>query len=308
MDWNRQRFIKDPSTGKTQARLNPESDSITEDVPHLRIIDQDLWDHVKSRQSNTRRRVTTADDGIRSERARRPRYLLSGLLKCGVYGGGFSKISQHHYGCSTARNTGTCANPLSIRRDRLEAAVLDGLKHHLMHPDCVQEFVSKFHREMNRLAAAHDIDRDRIKRDLDKTERHLKRIVQAIRDGVPARTLKDELSELEARKASLLREREEAPPPTPRFHPNLASLYRQKVANLAEALNEERTPFEAAEAIRALVDEVRLVPKDGNLKIELFGELAAFVNLANEHPRSKGTGVQVTMVGGSATALICCCS
>jgi len=30
--------------------------------------------------------------------------------------------------------------------------------------------------------------------------------------------------------------------------------------------------------------------------VELYGELAALINLANEHPRSKGTGVQVTLV------------
>ena len=301
--WNRQRFIKDPNTGKRQARLNPEAKWIVEGAPHLRIIDQDIWEQVKSRQSNTRQCVTSAKDGIRSERARRPRYLLSGILKCGVCGGGFSKISQHHYGCSTARNKGTCANRLSIRRDHLEETVLDGLKHHLMHPDCVQEFVSSFHKEMNSLAATHDIDRDRIKRDIDKTNHHLQRIIQAIKDGVPGLTLKDELTELEAHKASLLAKQEETPPPTPRLHPNLASLYRQKVANLAEALNENQTRLEAAEAIRSLIDEIRLVPKDGTLKIELFGELAALVNLANTKPRSKEAGVQVTMVAGARNRL-----
>lgn len=50
-----------------------------------------------------------AKTGIRSERARRPAYLLSGLLKCGVCSSGFSKISQSHYGCSAARNKGIIA-------------------------------------------------------------------------------------------------------------------------------------------------------------------------------------------------------
>lgn len=40
--WNRQHFIKDPQTGKRQARMNPESDWIIEDVPALRIIDEEL--------------------------------------------------------------------------------------------------------------------------------------------------------------------------------------------------------------------------------------------------------------------------
>ena len=66
-----------------------------------------LWSRVKQRQRNSRSRIMTKDKGIRSERARRPSYLLSGLLKCGTCGGGFSKISLSQYGCSTARNKGT---------------------------------------------------------------------------------------------------------------------------------------------------------------------------------------------------------
>jgi len=50
--WNRQRFIKDPDTGKRQARPNPESEWIIQDVPELRIIDDALWQQVKARQAS----------------------------------------------------------------------------------------------------------------------------------------------------------------------------------------------------------------------------------------------------------------
>jgi site-specific DNA recombinase len=40
--WNRQQFIKDPNTGRRQARLNPESKWVIEEVPHLRIIEDSL--------------------------------------------------------------------------------------------------------------------------------------------------------------------------------------------------------------------------------------------------------------------------
>jgi hypothetical protein len=40
--WNRQRFVKDPTTGKRQARLNPPEAWIRERVPELRIIDEAL--------------------------------------------------------------------------------------------------------------------------------------------------------------------------------------------------------------------------------------------------------------------------
>ena len=64
--WNRQRYVKDPTTGKRQVRLNPENKWIIEEVPHHRIIDQDLWDRVKARQSTSRSRVITDTDGIRA--------------------------------------------------------------------------------------------------------------------------------------------------------------------------------------------------------------------------------------------------
>jgi len=165
--WNRQQFVKDPHTGRRQARLNPETKWIVESVPHLRIIDDRLWDLVKERQRASRSVVLTPDKGIRSERARRPRYLLSGLLKCGACGGGFSKVSQSHYGCSTARNKGTCRNLLTVRRDALEAKVLDGLRHQLMQPEMVRTFVDEFYRELNRQASEQDARRECATRDLN---------------------------------------------------------------------------------------------------------------------------------------------
>ena len=297
--WNRQHFIKDPNTGRRQARLNPETKWIIEEVPHLRIVDDALWTSVKERQRDSRAKVMTMDKGIRSERVRRPSYLLSGLLKCGACGGGFSKISQSHYGCSTARNKGTCDNLLTVRRDELEATVLHGLKSQLMQPELVTAFIGEFHREVNRQRAAEDGHRDRTARDLEKTQREIRKLIDAIKAGVPGAAVKDEITVLEARRVELLATKQAAPPPMPRLHPNLSELYRQKVINLAEALNDEDSRHEAAECIRELIEEIRLVPEDGQLRVELYGELAALIGLANEHPRSKGTGVQVTLVAGA---------
>jgi hypothetical protein len=45
------------------------------------------------------------------------------------------------------------------------------------------------------------------------------------------------------------------------------------------------------------------VPDQGRLRLELYGELAALINLTNGHPRSKGAGVQVTLVAGTRSHL-----
>jgi uncharacterized small protein (DUF1192 family) len=75
----------------------------------------------------------------------------------------------------------------------------------LMHPDLVAEFIKEFHAEVNR-------------------RRHPAELSFALKQR--------ELDELEQRKAALEAEIANAPAPAPRLHPNLAELYREKVANL----------------------------------------------------------------------------
>ena len=87
--WNRLRYIKDPTSGKRRSRLNPEKDWITTEVAELRIIPQELWEAVKARQDEMVRK--TRPDAKRKDfwELQRPRYLLSGLMKCGCCGASY---------------------------------------------------------------------------------------------------------------------------------------------------------------------------------------------------------------------------
>ena len=80
-------------------------------------------------------------------------------------------------------------------------------------------------------------------------------------------------------------------------------IYRKKVENLTNALNEKRTRAEASAAIRRLVQEIRLIPDgEDRLNIELCGELASLISLgANKAPQDKVAGVQVTLVAGAGS-------
>ncbi len=49
-----QRFVKDPNTGKRQARPNPEEEWVIQETPELRILDDDLWNAVKARQEKNK--------------------------------------------------------------------------------------------------------------------------------------------------------------------------------------------------------------------------------------------------------------
>ncbi|BAV64617.1 resolvase domain-containing protein [Sphingobium cloacae] len=69
--WNRQRFVKDPETGKRQARMNPEALWVRKEVPALRIIDETLWEAVKARQSAQDEQFAGLRDGVRKGREMR---------------------------------------------------------------------------------------------------------------------------------------------------------------------------------------------------------------------------------------------
>ncbi|MDF2765612.1 MAG: hypothetical protein K0S81_2606, partial [Rhodospirillales bacterium] len=210
-----------------------------QEVPELRILDQALWDRAKARQADVTEAAAGAAAGAHAHAPwdrRRPRYLLSGLMRCGVCGGGYSKISADLFGCSTARNKGTCSNRLNIRRDQIEAIVLEGLKTRLMDPELFKTFAEEFVAEVNRLRGSESAKSEQLKREQDQVEKRIRRIVTAIAEGVPARSLKDELIALEQRQEELEREIARAPDPQPLLHPNLAELYRQKVAALEQAL------------------------------------------------------------------------
>ena len=52
--WNRLRYLEDPASGRRRSRLNGSERLIVEEVPDLRIVDDELWAAVKARQTSIR--------------------------------------------------------------------------------------------------------------------------------------------------------------------------------------------------------------------------------------------------------------
>ncbi len=131
------RDVKDPDAGKRRSRLNPKDEWAVKAVPEWRIVDQDLWDAVRSRQAALDARATPACDGSTFQSKQRGKHLFSKLLTCDACGGGFSMVSETHLGCSNARNKGdaVCTNRRAVKREFVEATVLDALRERLIAPE-----------------------------------------------------------------------------------------------------------------------------------------------------------------------------
>jgi hypothetical protein len=288
--WNRLRYIKDPDTGRRVSRQNPDSALIVNEVPALRIVEEALWDKVKARQQGLK--VKQAKDKAGFWDRRRPRYLFSGLMKCGECGGGFVKISAHYFGCATARNKGTCTNLTAIKREALEGTVLGGLQDHLMDPALLEVFCAEYTKHLNRLRSSAVASTEGRKAELAKIDREMERLVDAIASGVPASKVKDRMTVLDARKTELEKFLAEAPQPPPVLvHPRMGDRYREEIGRLREAPGDESRREEAAEIVRALIDGIVLRPSGAGrgrtLSIDLSGHLAGILNLAAKRRRAQ---------------------
>jgi hypothetical protein len=204
-------------------------------VPELRIVPDELWQTVKGRQALLDRRAREAADAAGDGQdafwaKQRPRYLFSGLMRCAACGGGFSKISAAHFGCSTARNKGptACTNRLTVRRAVLEDTVLSALRERLMDPDIFKAFVAGFTETWNRLQAEASAGLTIKRQELVRIEQQIGRAVDAILEGTAPAALRERLGSLEARKVDLERELATTEAPAPRLHPNLAEVYRKR--------------------------------------------------------------------------------
>ncbi len=303
--WNRQRFIKDPDTGRRVTRLNDEREWITQEVPELRIVPQELWDKAKARQKD----LDARKPGL--WRRNRPRYLLSGLIKCGECGGGYSKINTTHYGCSATRNKGesVCTNRKTIARDRLEGAVLSALQTHLMRADLVETFCQEYAQHLNELRTAQHQAQIAKKSELRRLKKRQEQVIQSIYNGVDVRMIKDEskyiadrLEELEAEES----QQQEQPPPKPLVHPAMANRYRDEVENLKEALNCNNVRAEASEHLRSLIGKIVLTPEPGReeLRIDLHGDLAGILQIASQKRARPGKTLLLGESGPNKIALV----
>ncbi|WP_313352174.1 recombinase family protein [Paracoccus sp. (in: a-proteobacteria)] len=315
--WNRQRFVKDPATGKRQARPNPPEDWIIEEVPELRIIPDDLWQTAKERQGAIRADMNPA--GVQSarprpERARRPDYLFSGLVRCGGCGASYTLINKTGYGCAAARNKGgaICSNRVTILREEVEARVLDGLRDKLLHPELIAAFVEEYRKAFNAAAGDRSGAQDNATRELKQIEKKITGILAAIEDGMYHPSMKAKMADLENRKTRLTAFLEDSPePPALRLHPRLSDLYREKIANLSKALQEPGMKLEATQLLRSLITEIRMLPDStapGGHEIELVGELAGILALwaadMRKPPRLARAGSETLVAGTRNHAIL----
>ena len=309
--WNKVRMLKDPTTGKRLSRPNPKEQYKVVEAPHLRIIDDATFKAAQLIKVERRCNATPAT----AQKARAPRRVFSGLIRCGCCGGGMSSNGADRKGvriqCSAYKESGSCRNGRRVYLDDIEALTIRGLRQHLAHPEVITEFVDAYNAERKRLKKEASTERTRLERRLGEIGREMKRIVDSIVvTGMPPEQFVARMKELEAEKAKVTAGLETAKEGDNviALHPKALDRYKRAVMELADELK-RGSPSEFS-TIRELVTAIIVhaspsrpggagtkanAEGDRSVRIDIKGRLAALCDNATLFPN-------VAMSGGSLVA------
>lgn len=274
--WNRVRMIKDPETGKRVSRPNPEGEWQRCEVPQLGIVSRKTFDAAQAIKAGRR----TVAPALR----RKPKALLSGLLRCGVCGGGMSIKGEDRGGtrivCTAYQNARVCSNSRTYYQHAIEEVVLSGLKAHLVDPRAIRHFLKVYHDERKRLAASAAEQAPQLSRRLADLTRKAARLTEAMLDSnAPVSHFTGRIAEIERERTeveSALAKLTE-PVKVVTLHPAAQSHYLKIVEDLAAAIRARDAGSEMASAVRELIDSVVVhrTEKSEPIRLRINGRLAA---------------------------------
>ena len=287
--YNRQRFLKDPATGKRISRENPEREWHRQSAPELRIVDDRTWELVQCRRAER--------GGPHLYQQRRPQRPLSGLIYCGACGARFIVATHDYLRCSARTNRGTCETSRTLLMSEVEQRVLSALRSYLLSPDVVASAVDAYQKERKRVAEERRRSRHKLEAAAAEVERKISRLLTLVENGHadPIAT-GPRINELVAERKRLAAELSQQPASNVvEFFPKAAERYRQKVADIHGALSRGETgDREAIALVRSLIGRivVHATPAPEPLGLEVEGSLAA---LMTDAPELEHSGISCCM-------------
>lgn len=300
--WNRVRMVKDPTTGKRLSRVNAQSEWQRADAPQLRIVAEDVF------QAAHRRREARTHEAPKG--GRKTKYLLSGLLCCGQCGSGM-EIKDRDCGrlrirCANARHGGGCDNARAYYVDRIERAVIDGLKMQIGSKAAIAHYVKTFNEEQRRQSAEAFANRAKLEVRLSDVERGVERLIDAIIAGTVSQEKAAERMpglqvEVEAAKAALASSEE--PPKVVTMHPRVVDEYLRDLDRLDQLIADDLAAGDdgLAKALREILTKVTVMPAPTGQppRIEIEGYLETLLKQAGS--TNVLPGVKIGSGGGTRT-------
>lgn len=254
------------------------------EAPHLRIVPDELFTAVQ-RRFRTVKQMFGRGGGALSIGPKR--YLFSGLLKCNRCGGSIALVcgrGRHgadRYGCvmNHQRGESVCTNSLLVRRDELEESLLRGLAESVLRAEAVEYTVAKLEEALSEEYRNLDAELLKLRERKKAVEGEIGRLVQAIAEGQPSKSLTGAIAERERElKAITDRSLEPGPGSLSETIANLRAIAMEHLAHLRKLVSKP----ENVEQTRAVLAEhfgtfkLEAVNEGGELKYRAHGKVDFF--------------------------------
>lgn len=191
--WNTSEWRKDPDTGKRTRIVRPASEWIRYPNENLRIVTDALWTRAQRR--------TRGQDDARLKAGGKPRYVLSGLLRCDVCASHYVIADSRNYACSGYLNGRACSNSIRVRRDHAQSVLLGNLRDGVLAPANIERLAKDIRQAIadhERRGAADAAQAPQAVKELDA---RLERLRERLRAGDPDMTADDLLAAIERAEA-----------------------------------------------------------------------------------------------------------
>lgn len=274
--WNRSQWIKHPDTGRRVRRERPQAEWVTTEHPELAIVGQRLWDAVQA--------TIRARSQVHAGKGRKPRALLSGLLRCADCGGPVAMVDSHSYGCARARDRGTCQNRQRVKARDADTAMVAGVRDALLSESAMQAWQQAVARAMKAQAG----DSGEARRRLAQASQERDNLLNAIRQGIITPSTK---AALEAAEKAVEAAQDALRQPA-RIMPDV----RARLRRIADTLADRARHVPAArEALRALIGEAILRNDNGAPVAEFAPCHVAMVAGAGYEPYMTGEPFRIPL-------------
>lgn len=252
--WNRREWRKDPDTGLRTCRERPRSEWIVREDPELALVDSSTWARSQARL------------GAKGGGQKGPvRYLLSGLLDCGICGAKFIVYggSQHRYICGTYHGGGghACSNRITVPRDVAEELILAPVVDDLLAPEAVDAMAEYMRMEARReqVHAAIPADAERIDGEIAELERLVQAGILSAARAAPS------IEAAERDRRAAMKAAARLPGGTVFSTNELIDAYREEAMRMRHVL--KGSDVNAARlALREVVGTVKLMPRETYLE------------------------------------------
>lgn len=197
----------DPETGKRHKRPVPRERWEFREAPELQIIPTELWERVQQKRKERARIGVQKSGGMARTEASR-RYLLSGLMNCGVCDGNIMVVTSRptRYGCASHRHRGDCVNEFTVRQDQLEKAFLEALSKKLRSQKLREELIRAVYAHLLKVknqqvetSRSTEAQRGDLEANRAELERLKRNVLKAIREMGGRRSLYDDHDDIDVR-------------------------------------------------------------------------------------------------------------